>query len=80
MATQKRANSTIGPIGFSPYKIKKGEKYMNDCPGLEHFRNILRLLKQQLMEEVDHTVSRCVKEAAIYSDPIDRAAWQKIYT
>ncbi len=44
MATQKRANSTIGPIGFSPYKIKKGEKYMNDAQ-LEHFRNILRVIK-----------------------------------
>jgi DnaK suppressor protein len=64
--------STLGAIDFEPYKIKKGEKYMNEHQ-LEHFRNILRLLKQQLMEEVDHTVDHMRKEATIYPDPIDRA-------
>src|ERR1700722_9531534 len=79
MATLKKTNSTLGPIGFTPYKIKKGEKYMNDAQ-LDHFRNILRLLKQQLMEEVDHTVHHMREEAAVYSDPIDRAAVEEEFT
>ncbi len=77
--TTQKKSSTLGPIGFTPYKIKKGEQYMNDTQ-LDHFRNILRLLKQQLMEEVDHTVHHMREEAAIYSDPIDRAALEEEFT
>lgn len=78
MATKKKSSS-LGPIGFVPYKLKKGEKYMTEDQ-LEHFRNILRLWKQQLMEEVDHTVHHMRDEAAIYSDPLDRAAQEEEFT
>jgi DnaK suppressor protein len=77
--THKKVSSTLGPIGFKPYNIKKGEKYMSDDQ-LKHFRNILGLLKRQLMEEVDHTVQHMREEAAIYSDPIDRAELEAEFT
>jgi DnaK suppressor protein len=80
MATHKKASSTLGPIGFKPYNIKKGEKYMNDGQ-LKHFRNILVLLKRQLMEEVDHTVQHMREDGAdFYSDPIDRAEREAEFT
>jgi DnaK suppressor protein len=75
MATKKKSSSTVGPIGFTPYKLKKGEKYMSEAQ-FDHFRNILRLWKQQLMEEVDHTIDH-MREASIHSDPLDRAAQEE---
>ena len=41
---------------FTPYEIKDGEEYMNE-PQSAHFREILLAWKQELMEEVDRTVS-----------------------
>ena len=79
MAEQRQAKSTLGPIDFAPYEVKEGEKYMNELQ-LDHFRNILRLSKQHLMEEVDHTVDHMRKEATIFSDPVDRAAVEEEFT
>jgi len=58
--------------GFTPYKEKKGEQYMNPDQ-VEHFRNILLGWKQELMEEVDRTVHHMQDEVANYPDPNDRA-------
>jgi DnaK suppressor protein len=60
---------------FSPYKLKKGEKYMNDQQ-LAHFKNILLEWKKQLMEEVDSTVDH-LKEPNAYADPLDRASQEE---
>ena len=57
---------------FEPYKLKKGEEYMNDKQK-EHFRGILLQWKSELMEEVDRTVSHMKDEAANFPDPADRA-------
>jgi len=59
----------------SPYKLKKGEKYMNDQQ-LAHFKNILVEWKKQLMEEVDSTVDH-LKEPNAYADPLDRASQEE---
>lgn len=58
---------------FTPYKIKKGEEYMN-AEQVEHFLHILEGWKQQLMGKVDETVHHMQDEAANFPDPNDRAS------
>jgi len=61
---------------FQPYTPKRGEEYMS--PGqVAHFRNILNQWKEQLMEEVDRTVSHMKDEAANFPDPADRATQEE---
>lgn len=72
-ATRKRQRTPeeVRP-GFTPYKEKKGEEYMNAAQ-TEHFRKLLLEWKQELMEEVDRTVHHMQDEVANYPDPNDRA-------
>jgi len=64
---------------FIPYEEKHGEDYMNDAQQ-DHFRNILRTWKQELMEEVDRTVHHMQDEAANFPDPNDRATQESEFT
>lgn len=64
---------------FEPYKIKKGEEYMNEAQ-VEHFHNILGAWKMELMEEVDRTVHHMQDEAANFPDPNDRASQESDFT
>jgi len=64
---------------FEPYKIKKGEEYMNETQ-VAHFHNILGSWKQELMEEVDRTVHHMQDEAANFPDPNDRASQESDFT
>ena len=70
--TRKKTQSAFGPLGFVPYKAKKGEEYMSEGQ-LNHFRAILNLWKDQLMQEVDRTLDH-IEDSANYPDPLDRAA------
>ena len=63
-------------VSFSPYKLKKGEEYMNENQK-GHFRKILLQWKKQLMEEVDSTVGHLKEEANVYADPLDRASQEE---
>jgi len=64
---------------FTPYKLKKGEEYMNDAQS-DHFRDILSGWKKELMEEVDRTVHHMQDEAANFPDPNDRATQESEFT
>ena len=64
---------------FEPYKIKKGEEYMNEAQ-VEHFHNILGSWKMELMQEVDRTVHHMQDEAANFPDPNDRASQESDFT
>jgi DnaK suppressor protein len=71
--TKRRSDVLSAPIhGIEPYKPKRGEEYMSDAQ-LEHFRNILKAWKRELMYEVDRTVHHMQDEAANFPDPNDRA-------
>jgi DnaK suppressor protein len=65
-----------GPAEVKPYKAMAGEAFMNEQQ-LEHFRNILLLWKQQLVEDMGRTVQHMQDEAANYPDPIDRASQEE---
>lgn len=77
---KKAAKQTVSEFkNFTPYKLKKGEKYMNEKQK-EHFRDILRNWRSELMEEVDRTVSHMQDEAANFPDPADRATQEEEFS
>jgi DnaK suppressor protein len=78
-AAKKKTSSVEGFGAFTPYKEKKGEEYMSD-EMKEHFRDILRAWKRELMEEVDRTVHHMQDEAANFPDPNDRATQESEFT
>jgi DnaK suppressor protein len=57
----------------TPYKIKKGEDYMNKKQ-LVHFRKILEDIKLELGQDIDRTVHTMQDEATVFADPNDRAS------
>jgi DnaK suppressor protein len=68
-----------GPRNVQPYVPKRGEQYMSQ-EQLEHFRTILTNWKQDLMLEVDRTVSHMKDEAANFPDPNDRATQEEEFS
>ena len=78
-ASKAATSTTLGALGISPYKEKRGEEYMNENQRA-HFRAILEAWKKQLMEEVDRTVSHMKDEAANFPDPVDRASQEEEFS
>ena len=76
MVTSKVLKTKTAALRVSPYRLKKGEKYMNGNQ-LKHFQEILFEWKKQLMEEVDSTVVHLKEEANAYADPLDRAGQEQ---
>lgn len=76
---QKKQNSATDFKNFTPYTPKKNEEYMNEKQ-LDHFRDILRAWKAELMEEVDRTVSHMKDDAANFPDPADRATQEEEFS
>lgn len=77
---KKAETATVASLhGFSPYKEKKREEYMNENQR-EHFKQILLAWKRELMEEVDRTVSHMKDEAANFPDPADRATQEEEFS
>jgi DnaK suppressor protein len=72
-------NLLAGPRNVQPYIAKRGEQYMNNVQ-LMHFREILQEWKQDLMLEVDRTVSHMKDEAANFPDPNDRATQEEEFS
>lgn len=72
-AASAATNIDVQPLYGEPYKLKKGEEYMN-AEQVSHFRNILNAWKTDLMNEVDRTVHHMQDEAANFPDPNDRAS------
>lgn len=64
---------------FTPYPLDTDEEYMNEKQK-EHFRNILRAWKHQLMEEVDSTITHLKEEGVNHADPNDRASQEEEFS
>ena len=58
---------------------KRSKRYMNE-KHKERFREILRNWKQQLMEEVDRTVTHMKDESGHFPDPADRASKEEEFS
>ncbi|MDR2876798.1 MAG: RNA polymerase-binding protein DksA [Chromatiales bacterium] len=67
------ASGQLSYLGLAPYQEKKGEEYMG-ARQIEHFRHILNVWKNQLIEEMERTVHHMRDEAANFPDPNDRAS------
>ena len=76
---KKSAVDLVSFNDFKPYKLQKGEEYMNDAQ-VAHFREILMAWKKALMEEVDRTVHHMQDEAANFPDPNDRATQESEFS
>ena len=59
--------------GIKPYKIKRGEDYMNTAQE-EHFRTILKAWRDELYDDTTRTVHTMQDEASNLPDPNDRAS------
>ena len=77
--TMSRPDAHLQVADFTPYKIKRGEEYMNEAQR-EHFKNILKNWRNQLMEEVDRTVHHMQDEASNPPDPADRATLEEEFS
>jgi len=73
------ASLLSGPRNVQPYVSRKGEEYMNK-EQLEHFRTILTVWKNDLMQEVDRTMLHMKDEAANFPDPNDRATQESEFS
>lgn len=71
------SSALSGPSKFKPYHIDVTEGYMNEQQ-LQHFANILEAWRQELMMEVDNTITE-MKEADILADPNDRATQEETF-
>ncbi|MBN4053504.1 RNA polymerase-binding protein DksA [Haliea sp. AH-315-K21] len=78
-AKPKSPNTHFEVSEFTPYKIKRGEEYMNEAQRV-HFKNILLNWRNELMEEVDRTVHHMQDEAANPPDPADRATLEEEFS
>ena len=78
---KKRANAGADSQfrNFTPYKTKRGEKYMTEGQ-LAHLKEILVNWRTELMEEVDRTVNHMQDEAANFPDPADRATQEEEFS
>ncbi len=76
MATKDILEPSLEMLGMSPYKSKKTEKYMS-AKMRDHFTKMLTLLRKQIMEDADRTVTHMKDEAINYPDPNDRASQEE---
>ena len=79
MSEKAQQEPTLAMMGIPIYQLKKNEEYMN-LNQREHFRQILRAWKNQLMEEVDRTVVHMKDEAANFADISDRATQEEEFS
>ena len=73
------SQTDTSPFEFTPYKEKKGEKYMSEAMQ-QHFLNLLESWKDGLMQEVDRTVHHMQDDAANFPDPNDRATQESEFS
>jgi DnaK suppressor protein len=76
MVTKDILEPSLEVLGMSPYKVKKAEEYMS-LKMRQHFTQILTLLRKQIMEGADRTVTHMKDDAINYPDPNDRASQEE---
>lgn len=75
---KKHTKEIVGE-GFAPYQEKKGEEYMSE--GMrEHFANILKKWRSELVEDMTRTVEHMQDDAANFPDPADRATQEEEFS
>jgi len=77
MIAKSKQKIGLSSTKFEPYLTGTGDTYMDEKQ-LTHFRRILEGWKQELMQEVDHTISE-MQEASVLADPNDRATQEEAF-
>lgn len=75
-AKTESVGTTASLFGFAPYQEKKNEEYMSDAQ-LLHFQKILQAWKEELMSEVDRTLTSMQDESTALPDVNDRATQEE---
>ncbi|QCI25417.1 RNA polymerase-binding protein DksA [Buchnera aphidicola (Sitobion avenae)] len=83
MEKEKNKNTSslnvLSIAGLKPYQKKIDEQYMNEDQML-HFHKILKTWKNQLEDEINHTLFYIQDNATNFPDPIDRAAQEEEFS
>lgn len=79
MTTEEHNSKLDVPQEFTPYVPGEDEEYMNEDQRA-HFRAILTQWKNELMSEVDRTMTHMQDEAANFPDPNDRASQESEFS
>jgi len=77
--SKQATEGSLKSFGFTPYKAKKGETYMNEKQEA-HFRAILDAWRRELMEEVDRTMVHMKDDVTNFPDPNDRASQESEFS
>ncbi|AEO08556.1 DnaK suppressor protein [Buchnera aphidicola str. Ak (Acyrthosiphon kondoi)] len=81
MEKSKKTSSlnVLSIAGLQPYQRKIDEQYMNKDQIL-HFHKILATWKNQLKDEINHTLLYMQDKATNFPDPIDRATQEEEFS
>lgn len=74
--TKPKTTTSSLPKGILPYVEQPNEEYMSD-EQLAHFKNILQSWKEELIDEVERTVSHLKTEQINAADLNDRASQEE---
>ncbi|AEO08007.1 RNA polymerase-binding protein DksA [Buchnera aphidicola] len=78
--TKKTSSLNVLAIaGLKPYQKQHNEQYMNEHQIL-HFNKILQTWKNQLKNEIHHTLFYMQDKATNFPDPIDRATQEEEFS
>ncbi|XID75114.1 RNA polymerase-binding protein DksA [Alkanindiges sp. WGS2144] len=75
-ADKAQGDTPAGLYGIAPYQPGAKEEYMSEGQ-LQHFRKILEAWRDELMAEVDRTVTHMQDESAALPDINDRATQEE---
>ena len=76
----QRQSANLQPFNHAPsYQPRRGEQYMCEQQR-QHFKDILLAWKEELMEEVDRTVTHMKDDASKFPDPADRATQEEEFS
>jgi len=75
-APAKKAPAKKASTAFTPYKPKKGEKYMS-AKMKKHFHAVLIQWREHLKDEMKKTFDHLKNKGESYADPIDRASQEE---
>ncbi|MDE5284769.1 MAG: RNA polymerase-binding protein DksA, partial [Candidatus Blochmannia sp. A2] len=65
--------------GLNAYQNKINEEYMNEDQ-ISHFKKILETWKNQLKDEINHTLLYIKDKSTNFPDPIDRATQEEEFS
>ncbi|MBZ2279448.1 MAG: RNA polymerase-binding protein DksA [Buchnera aphidicola] len=73
------SSNFLSIAGLNAYKNKINEEYMNEDQ-ISHFKKILKTWKNQLKDEINHTLMYIKDKSTNFPDPIDRATQEEEFS